>query len=159
MNRDKNHDLCSIVQTLWWVIRQKVGSWQPYWILATILIFYLTDWNSNQNCFIYPYPQISTESETFAKSWNENIKIHMHGPPLSFSWLPGRNSACNLRNKTLKWLIDDTSCDNLDQNSKRQTRYLLCYHKKIITLHVTRDVIQRVTLSMQSCYRSCQPST
>jgi len=81
MNRDKNHDLCSIVQTLWGVLRQKARNWQPYWILTAILIFYLTAWHSDQNCFLDPYSQIGTENETFAWSWNENIKTHMHGPP------------------------------------------------------------------------------
>ena len=59
------------------------------WKLAAILDFgghfeflSLTAWHSNQNCSIDPYLQIGTENETFASIWNENKKIHMHGPPL-----------------------------------------------------------------------------
>jgi len=37
--RDQNHDLCSVVQKLLGVMRQKAGNWQSSWILAAILIF------------------------------------------------------------------------------------------------------------------------
>ena len=36
--RDQNHDLCSIVQKLWCIMRQNAGNWQPSWILAAILL-------------------------------------------------------------------------------------------------------------------------
>jgi len=44
---------------------QKPGNWQPSWILAAILIFLIWQLDT-KNCSPDPYPQISTENETFA---------------------------------------------------------------------------------------------
>jgi len=47
----------------------KSGNWQPYWILAAILIFLSDSLTLGPKLFsIDPYPQIGTENETFALS-------------------------------------------------------------------------------------------
>ena len=62
MYRDKNHDLCSTVQKLRGVMRQKAGNWQPSWILAAILIILIRLLDTDQNCSLDPYPQICIEN-------------------------------------------------------------------------------------------------